>query len=391
MGAALSLTTAAFAAGGSTGHAFYGDPPDDRHAWCVHDQNRPQPKVVAPLPESELAAKAKAPADAIVLFDGTEASLAKWVSDKNPNEPTKWIVNKGCLECVPKSGYVRTKEEFGDCQLHVEWAAPTPPEGESQGRGNSGIFLLGVETQVLDNYHNPTYADGFACSMYGVHPPLANALRPPGEFQYIDITFHRPIYKDDKCVQPGWITVYCNGILVQDRNEIEGGTGHRARTKVGPLPEKGPLKLQDHGNPVRFRNIWYRPLPSTAAKGGTHGPLPAKAVAAERKKIAATIRKDAAKKPAGSVEQMLRFAESLVYEKDDATFATVEKLASQHAASLKQLPADKVGAKKDEVMEVDGAFKYLAKWNFVPETFGPKVEVANFIKAQGWDKKPKKK
>jgi hypothetical protein len=227
--------------------------------------------------------------------------------------------------------------------------------------------------------------------MYGVHPPLANALRPPGEFQYIDITFHRPIYKDGLCVQPGWITVYCNGILVQDRNEIEGGTGHRARTKVGPLPEKGPLKLQDHGNPVRFRNIWYRPLPSAAAKGGTHGPLPAKAVAAKRKELAAMIRKDAAKKPAGSAEQMLRFAESLVYEKDNATFVTVEKLANQYAASLKQLSADAAGAKKDEVLQVDSAFKYLAKWNFVPETFGPKVEVANFIKAQGWDKKPKKK
>ena len=184
IGAALSLATAAFAAGGSTGHAFYGDPPDDRHAWCVHDQNRPQPKVVAPLPVSELEAKAKAPADAIILFDGTEASLAKWASDKNPNEPTKWIVRDGAMECVPKSGYVRTKEELGDCQLHVEWAAPSKVEGDSQGRGNSGIFLLGVEIQVLDSYKNLTYADGMACSMYGVNPPLANALRPPGEFQH---------------------------------------------------------------------------------------------------------------------------------------------------------------------------------------------------------------
>ena len=391
MGAALSLTTAAFAAGGSTGHAFYGDPPDERHAWCVHDQNRPQPKVVAPLPESELAAKAKAPADAIVLFDGTEASLAKWCSDKNPNEPTKWIVKDGAMECVPKSGYVRTKEEFGDCQLHVEWAAPSQVEGAGQGRGNSGIFILGVEIQVLDSYNNPTYADGMACSMYGVNPPLANALRPPGEFQYIDITFHRPIYKDDKCVQPGWVTVYCNGVLVQDRTQIEGPTGHRARTKVGPLPEKGPLRLQDHGNPVRFRNIWYRSLPSAAPKGGVRGPLPAKAVAAERKKIAATIRKDAATKPADSVEQMLRFAESLLYEKDAAILAKVEKLASQYAASLRQFPADAAGAKKDEVLQVDSAFKYLAKWNFIPENFAPKTEIAGVIKAQGWDKKPKKK
>lgn len=382
----LSFAPASFAAQGSTGHAFYGDPPDERHAWCVHDQNRPQPKVVAPLPVSELEAKAKPPADAIILFDGTEAALSKWVSDKNPNEPTKWIVRDGAMECVPKSGYVRTKEEFGDCQVHVEWAAPTPPEGESQGRGNSGIFLLGVEIQVLDSYNNPTYADGMACSMYGVNPPLANALRPPGEFQYIDISFHRPICKDDKCVQPGWITVYCNGVLVQDRTQLEGPTGHRARTKVGPLPEKGPLKLQDHGNPVRFRNIWYRPLPSTAAKGGTRGPLPAKAVAAERKKIAAMVRKDAAKKT-DTVEQMLRFAESVVYEKDDATFKKVEQMACAYAAGLKELSADKLAPKKDEVKKVGDAFKYLAKWNFVPADFAPKADVEKIIKSQGWDKK----
>jgi len=385
LAALLSSATASLAAG-STGQAFYGDPPDDHHPWCVHDRNRPQPRVVAPLPAAKLEAKARPPADAIILFDGTEASLAKWVSDKNPNEPTKWIVRDGAMECVPKSGYIRTKEELGDCQLHVEWAAPAKVEGDGQGRGNSGIFILGVEIQVLDNYHNPTYADGMACAVYGVHPPLANALRPPGEFQYIDITFHRPLYQDGRCVQPGWVTVYCNGVLVQDRAELEGPTGHRARTKPGPLPEKGPLKLQDHGNPVRFRNIWYRPLPPAAAPGGTRGTFSVRATAAKRSEIAASIRRDAATKT-DPVEQMLRFAESLVYENHDATFKKVEQMARAYAASLKELAADKLAPKKDEVKKVGDAFRYLAKWNFVPAEFAPKADIEKIIKAQGWDKK----
>jgi hypothetical protein len=381
----LSLATASYAAS-STGQAFYGDPPDDRHPWCVHDQNRPLPKVVAPLPASKLEAKAKPPADAVILFDGTEASLAKWVSDKNPNEPTRWIVRDGAMECVPKSGYIRSKEELGDCQLHVEWAAPARVEGDGQGRGNSGIFILGVEIQVLDSYNNPTYADGMACSMYGVNPPLANALRPPGEFQYIDITFHKPVYRDGQCVDPGWVTVFCNGVRVQNRTQLEGPTGHRARTKPGPLPEKGPLRLQDHGNPVRFRNIWYRPLSLKTWPQPALRPLPAKATAAKRKEIAASIRRDAAKK-GGVVEQMLRFAESLVYEKDDATFKKVEQMACKYAADLKQLPADKLEPKKDEVKKVGDALKYLAKWNLVPADFGPKADIEKLIKAQGWDKK----
>ena len=258
----MSLTTAAFAAGGSTGHAFYGDPPDDRHAWCVHDQNRPQPKVVAPLPESELAAKAKAPADAVILFDGTEASLAKWCSDKNPNEPTKWIVNKGCLECVPKSGYVRTKEEFGDCQLHVEWAAPSVIESESQGRGNSGVFLMRrYEIQVLDCHNNPTYPDGTTAAIYGQYPPLVNACRKPGEWHVYDIIWEGPRFDSrGSVVRSPAVTVLHNGVVVHHHAVLIGPTTHR---KIDPWvahPPVGALELQDHGNPVRYRNIWYRPL-----------------------------------------------------------------------------------------------------------------------------------
>ena len=369
----------------NTGSAFYGDPPDATHPWAVHDHNRPQPPRVEPLPYD--AAKAKAPAGAIVLFDGTEASMSNWEADKTGHVPTKWVVRDGAMECTPGSGYIRTKEAFGDCQLHVEWAAPAKVQGESQGRGNSGIFPIGhFEVQVLDNYNNPTYADGFACSVYSVNPPMANALRPPGEFQAVDITYHRQIYTDGKCTQEGWVTVYCNGILVQDRTQLEGGTGHMGRSKPGPWPEKGPLKLQDHGNPVRFRNIWYRPMPTEAAPGGTTAFFTPEAAAAKRKEIAATIRADAAQ-VTGPVPQLLRFAESLSYDKDDATLAKVQDMASAYTTSVKALPADKMAAKKDEVKRVRDAFKYLARWKTIPDTFAAKVEIDTLIKDQGWDKK----
>src|SRR5205085_8312522 len=158
-----------------------------------------------------------------VIFDGNEATLSNWEADTTGHEPTRWVVEDAAMECVPRSGQVRTKATFGDCQLHVEWAAPKNVQGDSQGRGNSGVFLMGlVEVQVLDNYNNPTYADGFAASVYGVNPPLANALRAPGEFQVIDIVFRRPIYQGGKVVDPGSVTVFCNGVLMQDHTQLEG-------------------------------------------------------------------------------------------------------------------------------------------------------------------------
>ena len=386
MTALLSASSTVFAA--STGSPFYGDAPDAHHPWCVHDWNRPQPPHVDPLPYD--AAKAKPPADAVVLFDGTEAALANWEADKPGNEPTKWIVKDGILQCVPKSGYVRTKSKFADCQLHVEWSAPTPPQGESQGRGNSGIFLEGiVECQVLDNFDNPTYADGFACAVYGVCPPLANALRAPVEWNAIDITFRRPIYEGDKLVHPGFVTVYCNGILVQDKTQLEGPTGHMARSHAGPFPETGPLKLQDHGNPVRFRNIWYTKLParSEADDAGILAPLSEEATAAKRKEIAAMVRDSAAKMPEGSLEQTLRLAESLVYEKTDATYATVEKRAADFAAEVKALPADKLNGKKDEIKRLYNAFRYLAKFKIIDAKDPALVELHAIAKEHGLDNK----
>jgi len=382
----LSLTASMYAA--NTGSPFYGDAPDDHHPWTVHDRNRSQPMLVTPGTFSSLAQPGKPPSDAIVLFDGTD--LSKWEADEGNGVPTKWIVKDGAMECVPKSGYIRTKDKLGDIQLHVEWAAPTKAEGESQGRGNSGVFLMGlVEVQVLDNYNNPTYADGFAGSVYGVNPPLANALQPPGQFQVYDIVFRRPIYKDGKELDPGSITVFENGVLVQDHTMLEGGTGHMARSKPGPFPEAGPLKLQDHGNPVRFRNIWYRPLPRRAIEGGTDGYLTTEATLAKRQEIAASIRQDAEKlkNPSNPVPEMLRLAESLVYDNDADTVQRAQQLAGQYWAELEQLPPDKLAAKKDEVKHLRDVCKYLARFNIIPDDAEPKVKLEDLIKEHNWDKK----
>jgi hypothetical protein len=369
-----------------SGPVFYGDPPDDHHPWAVHDRNRPQPKVVTPGTFSSPEQPGKPPSDAIVLFDGTD--LSKWQTDKG--DPAKWQVIDGVMQVVPGTGGIRTRDKFGDCQLHVEWAAPKEVKGDSQGRANSGIFLMGMlEVQVLDSYNNLTYADGHAGAYYGINPPLANAVRPPGEFQVYDIVFRRPIYKDGKALDPGYITVFVNGVLVQDHTMIEGSGTHMARTKPGPFPEKGPLSLQDHGNPMRFRNIWYRELPPRPADGGTDGYLSVEAATAKRKQIAASIRQDAAtlENAANPLPQMLRLMESLIYEKEDGAFQKSEQMAEQYVARLKDLPADQLARKRDEVRNLRDIYRYLARFNLIPATFGPKVQIEQIIKDQNWDKK----
>jgi hypothetical protein len=383
VGVLLTLASTGYAVGPS----FYGDAPDDHHPWAVHDGNRPQPKVVTPGTFSTEEQPGKPPSDAIVLFDGTD--ISKWEADKNGSQATQWIVKDGAMECTPGSGYVRTKDKFGDCQLHVEWAAPKKVEGSDQGRGNSGIFLMGmVEVQVLDNYNNPTYPDGFAASVYSVNPPMVDPLRAPGEWQVVDIVFRRPVYKDGKPLDPGHVTVFLNGVLVQDHTEIEGGTGHMGRARPGPFPEKGPLKLQDHGNPVRYRNIWYRELSPRAVEGGTDGPLSAEATIVKRKEIAATVRQDAEKlkNAENPLPELLKLMESLVYEKDEATTKKVEEMAGQYIEGVKKLAADKIESKKGDVKRLNQAFQYLAKWKDIPEPFGPKVEVEKLIKDQHWEK-----
>ena len=227
-----------------------------QNRWLQHDIRRPKPPVVEPAGS---AAAAPAPKDAVILFDGT--NLDAWQSPEGG--PARWKVTDGFMEIAPGTGPIETKGKFGDVQLHVEWASPNPPGGKGQDRGNSGIFLMGLyELQVLDSYQADTYADGQAGAIYGQYPPLANASRPPGEWQTYDIAFRRPRFdKDGKLSEPARVTLIHNGILVQNNEELWGGTNWLESAPYEAHADRGPIELQDHGHPVRFRNIWIRELP----------------------------------------------------------------------------------------------------------------------------------
>lgn len=212
----------------------------------------PEPRVVTTYAD-------KAPSDAIVLFDGL--SLNQWVSSKDGSSPAEWEVVEGTLTVVGGKGSIQTKQEFSDCQLHIEWRSPKEIQGEGQGRGNSGIFLHGrYEVQVLDSYNNRTYSNGQAASLYKQRMPLVNASKPPGEWQTYDIIWTAPRFNSEGIlISKARITVFHNGVLVQNNVELDGATQYIGLPKYaahGP----GPIMLQDHGNPVSFRNIWIRPL-----------------------------------------------------------------------------------------------------------------------------------
>jgi membrane-bound lytic murein transglycosylase len=225
--------------------------------WKIHDPNRPNPPIITPATASTQETQGAAPSDALVLFDGKD--LSKWV-DKD-GKPAGWKVENGYMEVVAKSGNISTRESFGDCQLHIEFSEPTPAEGESQERGNSGVFLMSTyEIQVLDSYGNKTYADGQAGAIYGQYPPLVNASRPPGQWQTYDVVFHAPRFANGNLKTPARITILHNGVLVQDNVALTGPTAHGERPAYKAGPEKMPVQLQDHGHPVRYRNVWIREL-----------------------------------------------------------------------------------------------------------------------------------
>lgn len=227
--------------------------------WRVHDLNRPRPPVVTPG-----ARWGDPPSDAIVLFDGKD--LSHWVQRGRGAEqgrlvPARWKVENGYVEVVGGTGDLITKEKFGDCQLHVEWAAPAEIDGSGQWRGNSGVLLMSrYEIQVLDSWENPTYADGQAGAIYGQWPPLVNPARRPGEWQSFDIVFEAPRFEGEKLVKPGYVTVFYNGVLVHHRQEIIGRMAHRRVGTYAPHGPEEPLALQDHDTKVRYRNIWIRKL-----------------------------------------------------------------------------------------------------------------------------------
>jgi hypothetical protein len=212
----------------------------------------PEPVIVTPGKDNA------PPSDAVVLFDGKD--LSKWTNGDN------WIVKDGYATAA-KSG-ITTKDSFGDCQLHLEFASPDVVKGSGQGRGNSGVYLMGkYEVQILDSYENKTYFDGQCASIYKQHPPLVNASRKPGEWQTFDIVFESPRFeKDGKLARPGYVTVLHNGIVVQNHFELQGGTYYDRPASYAAHSPRAPMHLQFHGNPVKFRNIWVRELKEIEGK-----------------------------------------------------------------------------------------------------------------------------
>jgi len=212
----------------------------------------PEPALVTPGKDNG------PPSDAVVLFDGKD--LSKWNGGQN------WIIQDGYATAA-KNG-ITTKDSFGDCQLHIEWAAPAEVKGSGQGRGNSGVYMMGkYEVQILDSYDNKTYFDGQCASIYKQHPPLVNANRKPGEWQTYDIVWEAPRFEaDGKLAKPAVVTVLQNGIVVQNHFELLGGTFYDRPAAYTPHPPRAPIHLQFHGNPVMFRNIWIRELKEIVGK-----------------------------------------------------------------------------------------------------------------------------
>jgi hypothetical protein len=228
--------------------------------WRIHALDRPAPPVIRPEPQPVTTPP---PPNAVVLFDGRD--LSQW-SSGGGGQPG-WRVRNGAMEIVPGSGALLSRVGFGDVQLHLEWASPAPPAGQGQDRGNSGVFLMGLyEVQILDSYDAETYPDGQAASVYGQYPPRINASRAPGQWQSYDIFFRRPRFgPDGLLVEPARVTVIHNGVLVQNNEEILGPTEWLKHLPYEAHAHALPIKLQDHGSAVRFRNIWALPIPELPA------------------------------------------------------------------------------------------------------------------------------
>jgi hypothetical protein len=263
--ALYALSTFTFPAGAQTPTPKPGDlgfkdtPMLPNLPWHVHDPDRPHPPTITPP-----STPGGPPSDAIVLFGGKD--LSQWVQHVKEGSVEKsvaptWKVGDGYFEVDARRGGLYTRESFGDCQLHVEWSSPVEVKGTSQGRGNSGVLLMSrYEIQVLDMYQNPTYADGQAGAIYGQWPPLANPARKPGEWNTYDILFESPRFEGEKLARPAFVTVLYNGVMVHHHKEIMGPMVYRQVAHYTPQEAEAPLMLQDHNNPVRYRNIWIRRL-----------------------------------------------------------------------------------------------------------------------------------
>ena len=365
----------------------YGDVPDARHAWAVHDRNRPNPVKIAAEP-------GQIPSDATLLFDGTEESFKRNWRHKKADRKADWKVVDGAMQSVKGAGYIQTRDSFGDCQLHVEWASPGTVEGVGQGRGNSGVFLMGsYEIQVLDSYEtdpskdpnpNPNYADGQASAVYAENPPLVNASRRPGEWQTYDIIFHQPVWNGDKLVHPGSVTVLHNGVLTQDHWEMEGLTTHCRRRPLAPHATRLPLEFQDHGNPVRFRNVWIREIPSRYANTTHGGPAANVAdVMALRRKTAADLyaRIDVSRMDAPTLEALL---EVVSYAKEGVYNDEMLRHAQAYRDFVSGLDDSALDARKGEITGLRRTVKTLQKGGVLPDSCTLAAALEAACSRKGW-------
>ena len=397
------MTVLALSAGQATA-GVYGDVPDAKHAWAVHDWNRPKPVKVEAAPY----VKVGAPSDAIVLFDGTKESFERNWCDKDGN-PSRWkLGDEGDFYCVPdwkNGGNIRTRAEFGDCQLHIEYRHEADITDFGKGpqmRGNSGIFLMGTETglevQVLESYYTSreragradyvdNYADGQAGAVYAENPPMVNPQRKPGEWQTYDIVFHQPVFDGERLVHPGSLTVFFNGVLVQDHWEMEGITTHRVRKPLVPHATKGPLALQDHGCTVHFRNIWLRPLPSRW-DNRTHGVLTAdeNAVRALRRETAAALFARIERPIRPTVANMMAMAEVISYAKEGEILAAWKKLVPEFYGVFDRMSDAELNARKDELLKLRNALDTLIRGGVVAQSCGTRIRINAASLRLGWEK-----
>jgi len=351
---------------------IYGDTPDCKHAWAVHDWNRPKPAKVE-VNERGI------PSDAKVLFDGTKESFEKnWCDGKG--QVSLWkLGTEGDFYCVPEwqnGGAIFTREQFGDCQLHIEYRHDADITDNGRGpqmRGNSGVFLMGpeygYEVQVLESYFTSreregkpdyvdNYTDGQAGSVYAENPPMVNPQRKPGEWQVYDIVFHQPVWKDGKMIHSGSMTVFFNGVLVQDHWELEGQTTHCRRRPCAPHAAKGPLSLQDHGCVVHYRNIWIRDLPSRW-DNLTHSTM-----SACPKKVMELRRETAAKLYAKIADPLAPTADNVRALAEVISYANEGEYCVSFWRALEGYRAKKGDA--DEVKRVNKALDVLIRNNVIP-------------------------
>jgi len=358
-----------------------GDRPDAFHAWAVHDVNRPDPARI------EVRANG-VPSDAIVLFDGSAESVAKnWCAGED--KPTKWKVDGGLFVCTPGSGGALTKESFGDCQLHLEFMTP---KDDLYGWGNSGVIFMGeYEIQILDSsavvpsrspFKPANYADGQCGAVYGQNPPLVQPCRRPGEWQTYDIVFHPPRREGERLVDAGSVTVFLNGVLVQDDFPFQGKTTWCRRL---PHSDKsaGPLCLQDHGHPVPYRNIWIRRIPSRYADtlngglGVKRGDVAAKRHALAQESLAL------AGETTDRAERFIRLWESFCYEPDMKVKKQVKTATDDLVAAIRANDPEVVR------MEKFGALKRFVKMLVLGKWLEDGTELEKTIDAYKAPAKPK--